>query len=102
MKGIRTLLARVVAVVLLGLTVAGPVYAVEQPDSKKTVVSTVSINNADAKELAAKLHNIGKSKAEAIVNYRKEHGLFTSKEQLLNIKGIGAETLKKNKALITL
>lgn len=102
MKDIRTLLVCVFTVVLLGLATAGPVYAAEMADSKKTVVSTVNINKADAKKLAASLHNIGKSKAEAIVNYRKEHGLFTNKEQLLNIKGIGADTLKKNKALMTL
>lgn len=102
MKGIRTLLVCVFAVVVLGLTTAGSVYAGEKADSEKTVVSAVNINKADAKELAAKLHNIGKSKAEAIVNYREEHGLFTGKEQLLNIKGIGVDTLKKNNALIIL
>ena len=102
MKGIRTLLACVFAVVLLGMASAGSVYAGQKNDSQKTVVSIVNINKADAKELAAKLHNIGKSKAEAIVKYRKKHGLFTGKKQLLNVKGIGADTLDKNKTLITL
>ena len=102
MKGIRTLLACFFAVVWLGLVSAGPVYAGEKADSEKAVVSSVNINKADAKELATVLHNIGKSKAEAIVNYREEHGVFTSKEQLLNIKGIGESTLEKNEALITL
>ena len=102
MKGIRTLLACVFAVVILGLAAAGPVYAGAKAGSEKAVVSTVNINKADAKELASVLHNIGKSKAELIVKYREEHGPFTSKKQLANIKGIGESTLEKNEALIIL
>jgi len=92
----------VCAVVLLGVGTTAPVFADKTVVSEKTVVKTVNINQADAKELAAVLLNIGESKAEAIVKYREEHGPFTSKEQLLNIKGIGESTLEKNKALITL
>ena len=102
MKGIRTLLACVFAVVLLSLATAGPVYAEDKAGSEKTVVSTVNINKADAKELATVLFNIGEKKAEAIVSYRDEYGAFTSKKQLLNVKGIGVKTLEKNEALITL
>ncbi len=102
MKHIRMLLTCVCAVLLLSLGAIGPVYADKKAEPVKTVVSSVNINKAEAKELAFVLHNIGKSKAESIVNYREDHGLFTSKKQLLNIKGIGADTLKKNEALITL
>ncbi len=102
MKRIRTMLACVCAVILLGVGTTALVFAEVKAGSEKTVVVTVNINKADAKELAAVLHNIGEAKAEAIVKYRDEHGPFTSKEQLLNVKGIGVGTVKKNEALITL
>ena len=102
MKRIRMMLACVCAVILLGVSTTGPVFAEVKAEPEKTVVITVNINKADAKELAAVLHNIGESKAKAIVKYREEHGPFTSKEQRLNVKGIGAGTAKKNEALITL
>ena len=102
MKRISTMLACVCAVLLLGMGTTGPVFADKTLGPEQAVVSSVNINTAEAKELAAVLFNIGKAKAEAIVKYRKEHGPFTSKEQLLNVKGIGAATVKKNEALITL
>ena len=102
MKRIRMMLACVCAVILLGVGTTAPVFAEVKAGAEKTVVITVNINKADAKELAAVLHNIGEAKAEAIVKYRDEHGSFSSKEQLSNVKGIGAGTVKKNEALITL
>ncbi|MBQ0720342.1 MAG: helix-hairpin-helix domain-containing protein [Gammaproteobacteria bacterium] len=95
------MLACVCAVVLLSFG-TGPVFAEVDKPVEKAVVSTVNINKADAKELASVLINIGESKAQAIVKYREEHGSFTSKAQLKEIKGIGSTTLKKNEALITL
>jgi competence protein ComEA len=96
------MLACVCAVILLGVGTTGSVFADKTLEAEQAVVSSVNINTADVKELAAVLFNIGEVKAEAIVRYREEHGPFTSKEQLLNVKGIGAATVKKNEALITL
>lgn len=56
----------------------------------------VNINTADAKTLAEALEGVGQSKAEAIVQYRKEHGPFKSVEALANVKGIGESTIKAN------
>lgn len=57
----------------------------------------VNINTADAAAIDAGLLNIGRSKAEAIVAYRKEHGAFKSPEQLAQVKGIGLKTVEKNR-----
>jgi competence protein ComEA len=57
----------------------------------------VNINTADAATIDAGLLNIGRSKAEAIVAYRKEHGAFHSAEQLAQVKGIGLKTVEKNR-----
>ena len=102
MKRLRMMLACVFAVILMGVGTVGPVFADKTSGPEGVVTSTVNINKADVKELAAILFNIGEKKADAIVKYREEHGPFTSKAQLLNIKGIGKSTLEKNEALITL
>jgi competence protein ComEA len=56
----------------------------------------VNINTADAKTLAAALEGVGESRAEAIVQYRTEHGPFKSLEALANVKGIGQSVVKAN------
>ena len=57
--------------------------------------AAVDINNASLKELI-KLRGIGKSKAKAIITYRKAH-CFESVDELIAVKGIGKKTVEKNK-----
>jgi len=74
------------ASLVLSLALALPAFAAEPVD----------INSADAKTLAEGLNGVGMSKAEAIVEYRDEHGPFTSAEDLALVKGIGEKTVEKN------
>ena len=53
----------------------------------------VNINTATLEELQT-IKGIGKKKAEAILQYRKEHGPFRTKEDLLEVKGIGKKALE--------
>lgn len=53
----------------------------------------VSINVATLEDIQT-LHGIGPAKAQAIIQYREEHGLFKSVEDLLNVPGIGKKTLE--------
>lgn len=62
----------------------------------------ININTASAEAIAAALNGVGPKIAEAIVAYRTTHGPFKDKAQLLEVKGIGDATLKKNEALILL
>ncbi|WHI46385.1 ComEA family DNA-binding protein [Microbulbifer sp. TRSA001] len=79
------------------------VYAGESESVEaKEVVLSVNVNSASAIELAERLDGIGEARAQLIVKYREEHGPFTSVEQLLNVKGIGAATLDKNRGVIRL
>ena len=64
--------------------------------------SPININQATAAQLAENLEGVGLKKAQAIVQYREKIGEFHNKEQLLNVKGIGASTLKKNEGNILL
>jgi len=66
---------------------------VAMADSGNIAVS-VNINTADTGELTS-LPGIGTSKATAIVNYRSEHGLFATVDDLVNVRGIGSNVLDK-------
>ncbi len=83
MNTIRNLLAAL----LLSLMMAGTALAAEK----------VNINTADAATLDRVLVNVGPSKAEAIVAYRKANGPFRSPEQLAEVKGIGLRTVEQNR-----
>jgi competence protein ComEA len=60
----------------------------------------VDINRAGAWLLAA-LPGIGETRAQAIVSYRQENGLFRDIKELLKVPGIGSTTFEGIKNLIT-
>ena len=61
----------------------------------------ININTATVEQLAT-IKGIGPKKSQAIVNYRKKQGKFTSLDQLTNIKGIGNGILNKAEPFLTL
>ena len=77
----------------------------EKGSSTNTSVSnskqgTININTATLEELQT-IKGIGKKKAEAILQYRKEHGAFRTKEDLLQVKGIGKKALEAIESQVT-
>ncbi len=80
-------IAAIARTLLLSLLLAAPAVAAE----------TVNVNTADAATLDRVLVNIGPSKADAIVSYRKANGPFRSADQLAQVPGIGLKTVEKNK-----
>jgi competence protein ComEA len=62
--------------------------------------AAVNLNTATKDELVA-LPGIGPAKAQAILDYRAQHGGFRSAEELKDVKGIGAKRYEKLKAEIT-
>ena len=61
----------------------------------------VNINTADSTGLQ-ELPGVGPATAEKIIKYREENGRFTSKEDLMNVSGIGEKTYAKMEKSITL
>lgn len=61
----------------------------------------ININTADINMLT-KLSGIGESKANDIINYRNQNGLFKSIDEIKNVNGIGDSTFEKIKSQITI
>ncbi len=60
------------------------------------ILLPIDINQADELTLSRALSGVGPKKAQAIVQYRQEHGFFRSVDELTQVKGIGPGTLRKN------
>lgn len=79
------------------------VISLEDYDAVKAFVKTgeISVNpgaalvnvNTDGVDALLTLNGIGEAKAKAIVDYRENHGVFYSKDDLLYVPGIGPSTL---------
>jgi competence protein ComEA len=78
--------------------------AVEAPAAAAATSATsalVNVNTASAEELDT-LPGIGEVLAAAILQYREEHGPFTSVDQLVDVSGIGEVTLEELRDLVTI
>ncbi len=65
-----------------------------------TAWAATNINTAD-KQALDELSGIGPVKAQAIIDYRTEHGAFESVDDLQEVNGIGSKTLEEIKDEIT-
>lgn len=65
----------------------------------QSFAALVNINNADLATLQT-LPGIGNSKAQAIIDYRSEHGSFKSVDELTQVKGIGDKVLDKIRDMV--
>lgn len=91
-------------VILLGLAIANPSYAVDTKSATASELSKaamININKANIDQLIT-LPGIGKSKARAIVDYRENQGAFKSVTELTQVKGIGNKLLAKLEGKIVL
>lgn len=71
--------------------VKGEVVEIKESETSDKIV--VNINTATKDELM-RLNGVGEKKAETIIEYREENGLFNKKEDLMNIPGIGQKTFE--------
>ncbi|MCG1022306.1 helix-hairpin-helix domain-containing protein [Sutcliffiella horikoshii] len=75
---------------------------IKSSNSPETVsaASKVNINSASEAELTT-LTGVGPAKAKAIIDYRTDHGLFKSIEEIMNVTGFGEKSFEKLKDEIT-
>lgn len=62
--------------------------------------SILNLNTANFEELSS-LEMIGSTRAQAIINYRQQHGNFKSIEEIKNVYGIGDKIFEANKDRLT-
>ena len=93
----------ILALVLAGTcATAAPVAFAQESSAPPEQVIQVNVNEADAETIADVLVGVGLSRAQAIVQYREEHGPFADVNDLIDVKGIGRATLETNRARIRL
>ena len=69
----------------------------------KLIKSSISVNiNSGQVDLLTRLPGVGETIAQRIVSYQQLNGAFTTKEQLLQIDGIGQKKFEQIKDLIVL
>ncbi|MDT8397662.1 MAG: helix-hairpin-helix domain-containing protein [Pseudomonadales bacterium] len=99
MKGFK-----IVNVVLLGLLLAlvqvGYAQKTETASPVAVEMERVNINQADAETIALMLDGIGIRRAEAIVAWREQNGLFKSLDELIMVSGVGQATIQRNQKKI--
>ncbi|MWV45330.1 competence protein ComEA [Paenibacillus sp. HJL G12] len=71
------------------------------PSTEGSAARKINVNTAQAAELM-NLPGIGAKKAQAIIEYRTQHGPFQKVSDLDKVKGIGAKVLEKMKAYVEL
>ena len=69
-------------------------------EGTETVLLYVNINTDSAEKMADLLNGIGLTKAQAIIDFRDANGPFLAIEDLLQVPGIGAATLDKNRLVL--
>ena len=95
MKGID-----LVRTICLGMCLALGTMAMADDDANAPLPAHVNINTADADTIALVLDGVGRRRAEAIVEYREQHGRFRDVAELVNVKGIGVSTVTVNETRI--
>ena len=68
---------------------------------KSQLTNMVNLNSASLDELCT-LPGIGVVKAQAILDYRSENGVFQTIEDITKVKGIGAKTLEKIRSRLSI
>ena len=65
--------------------------------SSIALADAVNINTADAQTFADNVSGVGLKRAQAIIDFRKEHGPFKSVDELTQVKGIGLKLVEQNR-----
>jgi competence protein ComEA len=80
------------SMIILSCALISVTVSATTPNSPPTILKTapkININTATAAELTHLVKGIGRKRAEAIVQYREQHGHFKSIQELAAVHGFG-------------
>lgn len=86
--------------VLLNALLLSLVFSLTSVHADESSNPALNINNASVEQLES-IKGIGAKKAQAIIEYRSQHGNFQSVDDLSNVKGIGTKFIDKNRARLS-
>lgn len=87
---------RLAATLVVGALVSG----IALPSVAASIVGQVNVNTASTEELQ-QLPGVGAARAQAVIDAREARGGFTSVDDLLEVKGIGAASLEALRPHVT-
>ena len=93
-----------IVVILFSICVFLPLISYAETQSEiyhNEILTKISINEANKKQLIS-LKGIGVKKAQAIISYREENGVFSSLDELINVKGVGSKILNDNLLILSI
>ena len=61
----------------------------------------IDVNTASAEALAEAIDGVGLKRAQAIVEFREQHGAFASVDDLAQVRGVSAGIVERNRERIT-
>ena len=61
----------------------------------------LDVNTASAEALAEAIDGVGLKRAQAIVEFREQHGAFASVDDLAQVRGVSAGIVERNRERIT-
>jgi competence protein ComEA len=82
--------------VLLNTLLLSLVFTFSSVQASENSNPILNINNASIEQLE-QIKGIGAKKAQAIIEYRLEHGNFSTVDDLSKVKGIGSKFISKNR-----
>lgn len=80
---------------------SGSMSAIHQPTPRPQAIRRIDVNRADLGELDL-LPGIGPALGQRIIDFRTQHGMFESIDDLTKVSGIGPRTLDRLRPLVTL
>jgi competence protein ComEA len=92
---------RVARALALALVAAGSLAMAAPADDGPPLTGVVNLNTATAEELQL-LPGVGASRAQAVIELRKQRGGFKSVEELKDVKGIGDTALERMRPYVRL
>ena len=85
---------------LLCLNLASAATTTDELSNLSSSISKINLNTATASQIQGTIKGLGEKRAEAIIDYRNQHGDYQSFEDLIKVSGISESFINTNLSLL--